>query len=299
MRREDLADLMSFAIIAEEKSFTKAAARLGLSTSTLSHAMRLLEDRLNAKLLNRTTRSVAPTAAGARLLARLQPALGEIGDGLQDLVEEHQGPSGHVRVNTHRSAALLWIIPKLALLRQRHPGIVLDVISDEGLVDIVAAGYDAGIRNGEQLAKDMIAVRISPDYHTAVVCTPSYLKSSRAIKKPDDLLQHQCLRYRMSSSGSLLRWEFQKGARRFEVTVPATFITSDMNLLIDATLTGVGLSYVLREQAATHLASGALVEVLPEWAVAHDGSFLYFPSRHQVRPAMRAVIDVLRYDGQN
>lgn len=297
MERTDLADLMAFAAIAEEKSFTRAANRLGVSSSALSHAIRQLEERLDVKLLNRTTRSVAPTAAGERLLARLRPALREIGDGLEELADEHAGPTGLVRINAHHSAAVLYVVPKLQAMRRTHPGITLDITTDEGLVDIVSSGYDAGIRNGERLAQDMVAVRIGPDYKTAVVSTPKYLKQAPAIKHPRDLAQHACLVYRMSTSGALLRWQFQRGARTFDVATKPAFITNDMDLLIDAALTGIGVGYLLREQVAGHLASGRLVDLLPTWSVRHSGSFLYYPGRRQMRPAVRAVIEMLRYDG--
>lgn len=298
MKRSDFADLMAFVVIAEERSFTRAGNRLGISSSALSHAMRQLEERLDVKLLSRTTRSVAPTAAGERLLARLQPALQEIGDGLEELADEHAGPSGLVRINTHHSAAALYVVPKLPALRQTYPGITLEITTNEGLVDIVSAGYDAGIRNGEQLAQDMVAVRIGPDYRTVVVATPGYLEAAPAIARPQDLVQQACIAYRTSTSGTLLRWQFQRGSRTFDVAITPTFITNDMDLLIEATLQGIGVGYLLREQVATHLASGRLVELLPRWAVRHTGSFLYYPGRRQMRPAVRAVIDLLRYEGQ-
>lgn len=299
MKRADFADLMAFSIIVEERSFTRAGNRLGISSSALSHAIRLLEERLDAKLLNRTTRSVAPTAAGERLFARLQPALQEVRDGLEEVASEHAGPSGQVRINSHRSAAVLYVLPKLQALRKKYPGITLDLITQEGLVDIVSAGYDAGIRNGERLAQNMVAVRISPDYRTTVVAAPKYLKSAPAIEHPTDLVGQSCLAYRMSTSGALLRWKFQRGSRTLDVAITPTFITNDMDLLIDAALEGMGLGYVLREQVSDHLASGKLVELLPKWSIPYEGTFLYYPSRRQMRPALRAVIAMLRYDGQS
>ncbi|MDA8453242.1 LysR family transcriptional regulator [Acidovorax sp. GBBC 3334] len=293
-----MADLMAFAVIAEERSFTRAANRLGITSSALSHAMRLLEERLDVKLLSRTTRSVAPTAAGERLLARVQPAIREIGDGLEALASEHSGPCGRVRINSHRSGAVLYVMPKLQALRREYPGITLDITTEEGLVDIVSAGYDAGIRNGERLAQDMVAVRISPDYRTAVVAAPKYLKAAPAIERPQDLVQHSCLSYRMSTSGAMLRWQFQRGTRTFDVAINPTFITNDMDLMIGAALAGTGVGYLLREQVAEHLASGKLVELLPKWSMRYEGTFLYYPSRRQMRPALRAVIDMLRHDGQ-
>ncbi len=176
--------------------------------------------------------------------------------------------------------------------------ITLDIATEESLVDIVSAGYDLGIRNGEQLAQDMVAVRISPDYRTAVVATPEYLRNAPVIERPEDLIQQACVAYRMSTSGTLLRWQFQRGSRTFDVAINPTFITNDMDLLIDATLTGTGVGYLLREQVAEHIAGGKLVELLPKWSVSHAGSFLYYPSRRQMRPAVRAVIEMLRFDDQ-
>jgi DNA-binding transcriptional LysR family regulator len=297
LKREDLSDLMAFAMIAEEKSFTRAASRLGLSSSALSHAIRLLEERLGAKLLNRTTRSVAPTSAGLRLLGRLQPALQDIRHGLQELVDEHAGPSGLVRINSHRSAATLYVLPKLQTIRQTYPGITLDLVTQDSFVDIVSDGYDAGIRDGEQLAQDMVAVRIGPDYRTAVVASPGYLENAPPLEKPADLVRHACVGYRLSSSGALLKWHFRRGARRFEVAIDPVFTTTDMEMLIEAALRGAGVAYLLREQVAERLAAGTLIELVPKWAVTHTGSFLYHPGRRQMRPALRAVIDILRCSG--
>jgi DNA-binding transcriptional LysR family regulator len=230
MKREDIADLMAFAIIAEEKSFTRAAVRLGLSSSALSHAIRLLEQRLGTKLLNRTTRSVGPTAAGQRLLARLAPALGEIAEGVEALAEERDRPSGIVRINTHQSAALLHVLPKLKALRHAYPDVVLDLGIDDGIVDIVSDGYDAGIRHGEHLARDMIAVRISGEYRSSVVASPEYLDHSAAVLSPSDLLQHDCLAWRYPTSGALLRWDFRQDSRKLTVDVSPVFTTNDMGV---------------------------------------------------------------------
>jgi DNA-binding transcriptional LysR family regulator len=297
MRREDLADLMAFAVIAEERSFTRASVRLNLSGSALSHAIRLLEERLGAKLLNRTTRSVAPTQAGARLLERLRPALADIGAGLDLLNDELDRPSGVVRINSHRSAALIHIVPKIEILRRDYPDVVLDLTTEDMPVDIVEAGFDAGIRHGEHLERDMIAVRISGDYRSAVVASPEYLRGAENIAEPSDLSRHRCLVWRYPSTGALLRWEFRRGEQGFHVVVKPHFTTSDMQVLIATVLTGAGVAYLLREQVDEHLKTGRLVELLPEWSVPHGACYLYYPSRRQVRPAMRAVIDVLRHNG--
>ncbi|MDM9628990.1 LysR family transcriptional regulator [Rhizobium sp. S152] len=294
MKREDIADLMAFAIIAEERSFTRAAVRLGLSSSALSHAIRLLEERLGTKLLNRTTRSVAPTAAGQRLLARLSPALGEIAEGLDALADERDRPSGTVRINTHQSAAFLHVIPKLPALRHRYPDVVLDLGIDDGMIDIVSAGFDAGIRHGRHLAKDMVAVRISSEYRSALVAAPNYLNGKPPVRSPSDLLELDCLAWRYPTSGALLKWDFIQEGQRISVEAEPVFTTDDMEVLVQAAVSGAGVAYLLREQVATHLESGRLVELLPEMSVEHDACYLYYPDRRQIRPAMRAVIDLLK-----
>lgn len=298
MKREDLADLMAFAVIAEERSFTRAATRLRISSSALSHALRLLEGRLGTRLLSRTTRSVAPTLAGQRLLERLGPALQDIETGLATLADERDRPSGVVRINTHRAAALALVAPKLAELRRSYPDIVIELVVDDNTIDIVSAGFDAGIRDGEQLAQDMVAVRISEGYHSLVVATPNYLSRSPEIREPSDLMTHTCLALRYPTSGGLLRWEFQQQERRLNVGVVPVFVTNDMQVLIAAALGGAGPAYVLREYVVDQLATGQLVEILPEWSVPHEASYLYYPSRHHMRPAMRAVIETLRWRDQ-
>ncbi|SFA75333.1 transcriptional regulator, LysR family [Rhizobium sp. NFR07] len=294
MRREDIADLMAFAVIAEERSFSRAALRLGLSSSALSHAIRLLEDRLGTKLLNRTTRSVAPTAAGQRLLARLSPALGEIAEGLDALADERDRPSGMVRINTHQSAAFLHVIPKLKDLRARYPDVVLDLGIDDGMVDIVSAGFDAGIRHGRHLAKDMVAVRISPEYHSALVASPDYLRDKVLVQTPADVLKLDCLAWRSPTSGSLMKWEFLHDRQKVTLDIDPAITANDMEMIVRAAVAGAGVAYLLREQVAAHLESGRLVELLPECSVPHDACYLYYPDRRQIRPAMRAVIDLLK-----
>lgn len=294
MKREDFADLFAFALVAQERSFTKAAVRLGLSSSALSHSIRLLEERLKTKLLNRTTRSVAPTAAGQRLLDRLAPALGEIAEGVDALAEERDRPSGVVKINTHGSAALLNVLPKLRTMRETYPDIVLDLSIDDGIIDIVASGFDAGIRQGEQLARDMVAVRIGPEMRTAVVATPEYLSSHPEIISPSDLLQHDCLTWHFKTTGKLLQWDFLQDRKKVSVAVKPAFMSNDLSILIAAALTGSGLAYLFRDQVSAHLESGRLVEVLKQFSVPHDASYLYYPDRRLIRPAMRAVIESLK-----
>jgi len=294
LRREDLGDLAAFALVAEERSFTRAAVRLGLSSSALSHAIRLLEERLGTKLLNRTTRSVSPTTAGQRLLDRLGPALGEIAEGVQALAEERDRPSGIVRINTHGSAALLQVVPRLKAMREAYPEVVLELSIDDGIVDIVANGFDAGIRHGEQLAHDMVAVRIGPEMRTAVVATPDYLACRPAITVPSDLLRHDCLSWHFKSSGKLLQWDFLQDRKKLGVSIKPAFLANDLSVLIAAALSGAGLAYLLRDQVATHLESGRVVEVLADFSVPQEAPYLYYPDRRLIRPAMRAVIDLLK-----
>ena len=295
MNREDLADLLTLSTIAEERSFTHAAVRLGVSASALSHSIRLLEARLGVKLLNRTTRNVAPTAAGEKLLNRLRPALIEIGAALTMLADERSRPAGHVRISVHRTAALTLVVPKLEVLRRDYPEVVVELSVDDSLANIVAAGYDAGIRNGELLAKDMVAVRIGADFRTAVVAAPSYLKNNAAPLIPDDVAGHACLGYRRPSSKALHFWDFEQCGRSVQVPVDPVFIANDSDILIHAALAGNGLAYVLKEQVEFHLKSGALTQVLEEWSIPLPGSFLYYPDRRQLSAAVRVVVDSLRY----
>ena len=296
MKQDYLSDLEVFAIIAEEQSFTRAAVRLGRSGSAVSQAMRVLEERLGVKLLNRTTRSVATTEAGERLLRRLRPALNDIEAGIEELGDYRDRPRGRVRITAHRNAAHHRILPKLSQLRRDYPDIVVELAVEDGLTDIVAAGFDAGVRNGEQLDKDMIAIRIGPDCPSVVVAGPQYLQSFPEPKSPTDLKNHNCISYRRITSGALSRWRFQKDERPLLVDVNPVFVTNDTELLVQCSLRGIGLAYVLREQAERHIASGALIPVLEDWNVTFPGSFLYYPSRRQVPPALRVVIDALRYE---
>lgn len=295
MRREDLPDLMAFAIIAEERSFTRASVRLGLTTSALSHAVRLLEERLGTKLLNRTTRSVSPTVAGNRLLERLAPALAEIDHGLDALGDDRDHPRGLVRINAHRSAATLHVMPKLELLAERYPDIVLELSIDDRIMDIVGAGFDAGIRDGERVAKDMVIVRIGPSYSTAIVAAPRYLSKAPKIAAPRDLIAHRALAYRLPTARTLWPWTFREGSSEFVVDVRPSFISDDMHLVIGAAVAGTGIAYVLRQQVEIHLLGGTLVELLPGSAMTFTAPHLYYPSRKHIRPALRAVIDLLRH----
>ena len=295
MKRDELSDLASFVVIASERSFTKAAARLELSASALSHAMRTLETRLGVQLLRRTTRSTATTEAGERLLTQLQPALQDIRSALAELGAYRGKPAGRVRISAYRAAAINLIAPKLPRLREKFPDVVVELIVEDGLIDIVTAGFDAGVRPGNELAKDMIAVRISPDERAVVVGAPSYFENRGMPSSPEELAQHACLVYRYVFSGNIFRWQFEKNGRAFSIAVAVSFITNDAGLLAEAALTGMGLAYVLESQVAVELESGALVSVLDSWCPEFAGAYLYYPSQRQIPPAMRAVIDALRH----
>ena len=295
MRREDLPDLLALSVVVSERSFRRAAVTLGVSPSALSHAMRRLEDRLGTALLRRTTRSVAPTDAGLRLLDAIGPAFDSIDAGLTELAGVSGRIAGRVRMNVHRTAARLLILPRLAELRRDHPALTVELTIDDGLSDIVAAGCDAGVRTGERLADDMVAVRISGDYRTAVVTTPAYLARHPAPFDPQDLKDHACIGHRFVTSRSLSSWRFARDGRELEVAVEASVIVDDVDLARSAAMDGLGLCYTLREAVADQLASGTLIEVMADWSYPIAGDFLYYPSRRTVSPAMRVIVERLRH----
>lgn len=294
MAGDELNALSAFLTVAEERSFTKAARRLGVSTSALSHAMRGLEERIGVRLLARTTRSVAPTDAGQQLLAHLRPALGDIRGALEKIAGLRERPAGRVRLLVTPLAATMVLAPKLAQLAERYPDVVLDVTTTgESRVDIVAGGFDAGIHLGEFIERDMVAVRVSPDQRAAIVASPRYFESHPKPKSPRDLPSHRCINFRHGSNG-VYRWEFDKGKRSLAVSVNGPLVMDNVELLIRAALDGVGLAFMLEAQAAPHLRSGAFVRVLEDWCPPFAGYFLYYPSRRQQPAALSAVIDALR-----
>jgi DNA-binding transcriptional LysR family regulator len=293
MVREDLNILSAFLTVAEQRSFTEAAKRLGVSPSAMSHAIRGLEERLAVRLLSRTTRSVAPTEAGEQLVARLRPALNEIRAGLDQISGFRDKPAGRVRLLMPRLAVSSVLAPKLGQFARDYPEILLDVTTDDSRMDIVAGGFDAGIHFGEYIEKDMIAVRVSPDQRPAIVGSPSYFESHPRPKSPRDLIKHQCINFRHGSAG-LYRWEFEKGKKSLSVAVYGPLIVDDVALVIAAAIDGVGLAFLGEDLAAPHLASGALLRVLEPWCQPYPGFFLYYPSRRQQPPALAALINVLR-----
>jgi len=295
MQRGNLDDLSAFLIVAREGSFTKAAAKLGVSQSALSYTIRELEARLKLRLLTRTTRSVSPTAAGERLLRNVGPRLEEIETELEALGELREKPAGTIRITTLEFAADSILIPKLAKLLRAYPDIKVEIVIDYGLTDIVAQRYDAGVRNGEQVAKDMIAVRIGPDARMAVVGAPSYFKGRAEPKKPQDLIGHNCINLRLPTHGGLYAWEFEKGNRELKVRVEGQFTFNSTGPMLNAALAGLGLAYVPEGLVQPHIAKGRLTRVLADWCPPYPGYHLYYPSRRQPSAAFALVVDTLRY----
>jgi DNA-binding transcriptional LysR family regulator len=294
MDQNELSTLASFLVVAEERSFTKAAKRLGVSPSAMSHAMRGLEEGLGVRLLSRTTRSVAPTEAGERLLTRLRPALTDVQDALGELSGLRDKPAGRLRLLMPRLAGTAVLGPKLAQFTRDFPDVVLDITADDSRLDIVAGGFDAGIHFGEYIQKDMIAVRVSGDHRAAIVGAPAYFKSNPKPKVPRDLLGHRCINFRHGHGGEVYRWEFEKGRKSLSVAVNGPLIVDDVELLVGAALDGVGLAFVGEDKVADQLASRALVRVLEDWCQPFPGFFLYYPSRRQQPAALSALINTLR-----
>lgn len=288
--------LAVFLAVAEARSFTKAARRLNLSQSALSHAIRGLEEQVGVRLLARTTRSVAPTDAGEELLRRLRPALTDLRAALGTLAGLRETPAGRVRLLVSPLAATSVLGPKLGPFARDYPDVLLDVTTGERRVDLVAGGYDAGIHYGEFIEQDMVAVRVSPDHRPAIVGSPAYLASRPGPKSPRDLVHHRCINFRHGDAG-VYRWEFEKGKQSLTVGVTGPLIVDDLDLLIRGALEGVGLAYMSEDHAAPHLASGALVRVLEPWCQPFPGFFLYYPSRRQQPAALSALIDALRLEG--
>lgn len=292
--RKNLEDLAAFAAVARARSFTRAAVGLRLSTSALSHRIKQLEARLGVRLLQRNSRSVAATEAGERLLRVLEPALGEIGGALDALGRERGVVAGTVRLTATRHAYETVIRPVLAEFLARHPEAGVEVLIDYQLRDIIAERLDAGIRLGEKLEKDMIAVRVGPDLRMAVVASPAYLARHPAPRTPRDLVGHACVNYRMMASGQTLEWEFEREGRGLDIKVTGPLTFNEPGLMLEAALDGLGVAYVLEGQAEAHVAAGRLVRLLEAWTPAFPGYFLYYPSRRQVPAALAALIATLR-----
>jgi DNA-binding transcriptional LysR family regulator len=295
MARHPIDDLAAFLAVARARSFTRAAAQLGVSQSALSHTIRGLEERLGVRLLTRTTRSVASTEAGERLVRTVGPRLEEIDAELAALTELREKPAGSIRITTgeHSAEAILW--PALAKLLPRYPDIKVELIIDYGLTDIVAERYDAGVRLGEQVAKDMIAVRIGPDFRMAVVGAPSYFARRPRPKTPQELTVHDCINIRLPTYGGIYAWEFEKRGRGLKVRVEGQLLFNNTALRLKAALAGLGLAYLPDDQVEKHLADGRLIRVLADWCPPFPGYHLYYPSRRQPAPAFALLVEALRY----
>jgi DNA-binding transcriptional LysR family regulator len=293
MRRGDLDDLAAFASVARQRSFTRAAAELGLSPSALSHAMKGLEARLGIRLLARTTRSVAPTAAGEQLLRSLDPALAQVSHGLASLADWRGAPSGTVRLATFGYAARTILAPRLPRFLLDHPDVSVEVIVEDRLIDLVAGGFDAGIRLGEAVERDMVTVPVGPNLRTVVVGTPDYFARHSAPDTPADLEAHVCVNYRLLGGGGLLPWEFEHAGRDIRLKVSGQFIANDEVLAAAAVRAGAGLGYMMEDDVADEIADGRLIQVLAAWCPLYPGCRLYYPDR-RVTPALRALINALR-----
>jgi DNA-binding transcriptional LysR family regulator len=296
MQRGHLDDLLAFVAVGRERSFTRAAAKLGVSQSALSHTIRELEARLGVRLLTRTTRSVSPTQAGERLLHTVGPRLEEIEAELAAVTELRQKPAGTIRLTATEYAADTILLPKLAKLLRQYPDIKVEIVIDYGLTDIVAQRYDAGVRSGEQVAKDMIAMRIGPDMRMAVVGAPSYFKDRPEPKKPQDLINHGCITLRLPHGG-LYAWEFEKGGRELRVRVEGQLTYNTTAQMLNAAVAGLGLAYVPEGFAQPYLAKARLRQVLEDWCLSYSGYHLYYPSRRQPSAAFALLVDALRYRG--
>ena len=294
MLKDNFNDLLSFIVVARERSFTRAAAQLGVSQSALSHAMRNLEARLDVRLLTRTTRSVVPTEAGEQLLMRLTPHLLEIEQELTALRDRRDRPAGNIRLSAgeHAMSAVLW--PVLKPFMAHYPDINIEVTVDNGLTDIVDGRFDAGVRLGEQIAKDMVAVRIAPDMQMAVVGSAAYFAKNGMPETPEQLEHHRCINMRLPTLGGLYAWEFTHDGREIRVRVDGQLTLNSLPQRLDAALAGLGLAYVPEESAAAQLADGRLTRVLESWCPSFEGYHLYYPSRRQHTTAFTLLVEALR-----
>jgi DNA-binding transcriptional LysR family regulator len=293
--RDELTVLAAFAVVAEERSFTRAALKLGLSRSAISHAIRTLEERLGLRLLARTTRSVAPTAAGERVLARLGPALHEIRDVLAEVGELRAKPAGTVRLIAPPMAVAMNVWSKLVKFARDYPEVLLDVTTEgDSRPDLVGGRFDAGIHLGEFVQRDMVAVKVTGEQRAAIVAAPAYFESHPKPKAPRDLTAHRCINHRLGAGAPVYRWEFEKRGKPVVVSVTGPLVFTDPTFTLRAALDGLGLAYVFEEDVADHLARGDLVRVLEDWCPPFEGYFLYYPSRRHQPPALQALVEALR-----
>lgn len=294
MARPDLNQLTWFQVVAEERSFTRAAAKLGVAQSTLSYTIKQLEERMGLRLLTRTTRNVATTAAGERLLQTITPRIAEIEDEIAALMELREKPSGSIRLtlSDHALESVVW--PKLKPVLKAYPDISVELLLDSTFRNIVEEGFDAGVRLGESVEKDMVAVRIGPDWRLVAVASPAYFDAHGVPTHPQDLVRHICINMRHETAGGLYAWEFEKGGQALRVRVSGQLTFNNSYAMIDAAVNGCGIAYVPEDIVERHIASGLLVQVLDDWSPFFDGYFLYYPSRRQNLPAFKVLVDALR-----
>jgi len=295
MKRDDLHDLAAFAVVAEQRSFTRAAAELSISQSALSHAIKALEERLGVRLLSRTTRSVSTTEAGETLLRHLRPAMAEIASGVDAASALRGKPSGTLRITATKHAVSSVVMPALPGFLASHPDIRVEMLVDDTMTDIVANRIDAGIRFGDLVEKDMIAIRIGPDIRMAVVGAPSYFADHPVPRTPRQLSDHRCINYRQVRSGGLYAWDFEEKGKPFAVRVDGPLVINNSDLIREAALAGQGLAYVYANEVEADIKAGRLTRILAKWCPAFPGYYLYHPSRRQTPPALAALIGALRY----
>lgn len=294
MLKENFNDLQIFLVVAQERSFTKAAHKLGVSQSALSHAVKGLEERLNLRLLTRTTRSVAPTAAGEKIIACLEPRIADLEQELEALIQLNGIASGNIRISAGEHAARSLVWPKLKPFLRQYPQISVEMIVDNGFVDIVEGRFDAGVRLGESVDKDMVAVKIGPEMRMAVAAAPGYFAASPPLDSPHDLQHHRCINLRLPTAGGLYHWEFEREGKPLRVRVDGQLTLNSLNERIDAALCGFGLIFVPEDTVQGYVESGELVQVLQAWCPPFPGYYLYYPSRKQHPPAFALLIDALR-----
>lgn len=297
MKRDELGDLVVFLAVAEERSFTRAAARIGTSQSSLSHTIRRLEERMGVSLLTRTTRNVVPTEAGEELARTLRPALNEIQSRLDSIAALRQKPAGTIRITSSRYATDRILMPVVTRLMADYPDLKVEISVDQKLTDLVAERFDAGVRLGEQVEKDMIAVRIGPEIRMAVVGSPAYFEKHPKPGTPHDLTQHACINLRLPTLGGLYAWEFEKNGRPLNVRVDGQFTCNDVPPIVQAAVDGLGLACLPDDQFGSHIEEGRLVRVLEDWCPPFPGYHLYYPSRRQPSPVFEMLVNALRFRG--
>lgn len=298
MRTGDLGELAAFVAIAEEGGFRRAAARLNLTPSTLSHSLRSLEGKLGVRLISRTTRTVALTEAGHALLRQIGPAFATIETAVETINDFRDHPAGTIRISVPRTVAARVLVPKFRAFADRYPDVTLEIAAENGFIDIIKDGFDAGVRLGESLDRDMIAVRLTPDLTTAVVGSPDYFSRFPKPETPRDLHLHRCIGWRQTESGALYRWEFEKDGQALNVAVDSPLVLDDPDLMVAAALDGVGLAYSTEQHIGEHLASGRLVRVLQSWCPTYPGFFLYYANRRQSPAALKAFVEMFRMSSE-